>query len=318
MRSWSTYLLALVLLFSSLTVSAQVTGWDGALDHYERICEQCIDLRQRSIAGEAVSAASVTELLGQLASLRNTLQEAAGRMTASQRARFESIRLRYAEAFPGSAAPVSSAILPSLRPSLPSPSDLPSFSLSLPAVYSRALPMTLTAKTSGGVQPVSESFEKSRSVTSRFGAVLFASMPVLRPGVIARLDFGRTGVYLKGSWLPLSEYSYVCKSDGTTFSGFIWTSGNEHYDAYSFSAGGSYALPISFPMRIYAGAGYGARSVLWEDASGRWAQVSDLSFSGLSADAGLLFDIGHLTLMSGVSSISFRTLCLEFGLGFLF
>ena len=166
MRSWSTYLLALVLLFSSWTVSAQVTGWDAALDRYERICGQCIDLRQRSIAGEAVS-----ELLGELASLRNTLQEAAGRMTASQRARFESIRLRYAEAFPGSSAPVSSAILPSLRPPLPSPSDLPSFSL--PHVYSRALPMALTAKPGSGVRPVPESFEKSRSIAPHFGAVIF-------------------------------------------------------------------------------------------------------------------------------------------------
>ena len=316
MRSWSTYLLALVLLFSSWTVSAQVTGWDAALDRYERICGQCIDLRQRSIAGEAVSAVSVTELLGELASLRNTLQEAAGRMTASQRARFESIRLRYAEAFPGSSAPVSSAILPSLRPPLPSPSDLPSFSLS--HVYSRALPMALTAKTSSGVRPVSESFEKSLSVAPRFGAVVFTSMPPIRPGVMARLDFGRAGIYLKGSWLPVSDYSYLCKSDGTTFSGFIWTTGNEHIDAFSFSAGGSYALPVAFPMRLYAGVGYGARSVLWEDVSGRWAQVSDLSFSGLSADAGLLFDIGHLTLMSGISSIAFRTLVLEVGLGFVF
>ena len=318
MRSWSTYLLALVLLFSSWTVSAQVTGWDAALDRYERICAQCIDLRQRSIAGEAVSAVSVTELLGELASLRNTLQEAAGRMTASQRARFESIRLRYAEAFPGSAAPASSAILPSLRPPLPSSADLPSLSLSHPVVSSYVLPMSLTAESGSGVRSVSESFEKSRSIAPRFGAVVFASMPPIRPGVMARLDFGRAGIYMKGSWLPVSDYSYLCKSDGTTATGFIWTTGNERTDAYSFSAGGSYALPVAFPMRLYAGAGYGARSVLWEDASGRWARVSDLSFSGLSADAGLLFDIGHLTLMSGISSIAFRTLVLELGLGFVF
>lgn len=318
MRSWSTYLLALVLLFSSWTVSAQVTGWDAALDRYERICAQCIELRQRSIAGEAVSAVSVTELLGELASLRNTLQEAAGRMTASQRARFESIRLRYAEAFPTSAALATSAILPSLRPPLPSSSDLPSLSLSHPVEYSDALPMALTAKYGSDVRQVPASYEKSRSIVLRFGAVAFASMPPLRPGVMARLDLGRAGIYLKGSWLPVSDYAYSCKSDGTTDTGFIWTTGNERIDAYSFSVGGSYALPVAFPMRLYAGAGYGTRSVLWEDASGRWAQVSDLSFSGLSADAGLLFDIGHLTLMSGISSIAFRSLVLEFGLGFVF
>ena len=338
MRSWNKHLIALLLLFSAWTASAQISGWDAALERYERICEQCIGLRQRSIAGETVSAASISELLGQLASLRNSLQEAAGRMTPSQRARFESIRLRYSEAF-AYRSPTSRS-LSVLLPPLASPSGLPNLSPSPSAVpgpsSGSALPLIFSGHgvfsgTGQGVPmyPPSVLAAEPRPATgisrpgaTRFGMVAFASLPTLRPGLMARLDVGRAGVYLKGSWLPMSDYSYVCKSDGTTSTGFIWTTGKEHVDAYSISAGGSFAV-VKTPkyhtaFRLYLGGGYGARSVLWEDASGRWAQVSDLSLSGFSTDAGLLLDIGHLTMMSGISTVAFQAFNLEFGLGFLF
>ena len=140
---------------------------------------------------------------------------------------------------------------------------------------------------------------------------------------MARVDIGRAGLYAKGSWRPSEASAYNCYSDGTTARGFIWTSGRESYGALSISAGASYAVIPNQPgnplsLRVYAGAGYGSRTVLWEDASGRWAKVSDLSPGGLSADAGLLLDIGHFSLMAGVSTVSFQTLGLELGLGFLF
>ncbi len=338
MRPCSTYLLALVLLFSSWTVFAQVTGWDAALDRYERICEQCIELRQSSAAGNAVSADSVTELLGQLASLRNTLQQAAGRMTPSQRARFESIRLRYAAASDLPLAASSSRPLRYFQPPLVSPSDLPSLSVSRPAEQGASLVLSTVAIRPSAIPALR--VPDARHSALHFGVVGFASMPFLSPGLMARLDIGRSGVYLKGSFLPVPDFSYRCKSDGTTSSGFIWTSGEEKTGAFSFSLGSSYAIfsrsrrdisyygsgglsgdrlfPAPFALRSFAGVGYGSCSVLWEDLSGRWAQVSDLSHSGFSADAGLLFDIGQLSLMCGLSTIAFQTLSLELGLGFLF
>jgi len=324
-----------------LSASAQTSGWDTALDRYESICKQCIDLRQRSVAGEPVSAASLTELLGQLASLRSSLQESAGRMTASQRARFESIRLRYVEAFSTPASSASRALSP-LQPPLESPSGMPSL-MSVPPAVS-VLPYGsgsfLLRPDAGYASEYSSGYpaeqNKGEHREMRFGAVGFASLSPLRPGVMARLDFGRAGIFLKGSFRSARDHSYDCKSDGTTASGFIWTTGNELAGATSFSAGGSLLLfskdvrsgsgipydvasrPGFLSLRLYAGGGYGSRNVLWEDVSGQWAKVSDLSFSGLSADAGLLLDIGHITLMSGLSSIAFRNLDIEFGLGFIF
>ena len=295
-----------------------------ALDRYERICNQCIDLRQRSLAGESVSASSITDLLGQLASLRNSLQEAAGRMTPSQRARFESIRLRYAEAFSGSDPVVPSARL-SLQPPLASPSRLPSLS---PSSLTIPGPSLLT---SGIMVPNPDPGHMTDQPRNpiRFGVVAFASLPALRPGLMTRLDFGRAGLFLKGSFLPVSDPSYTCNSDGTTPTGFIWTTGEERVGVCSFSAGGTISMFTSslnynfssgniFSLRLYAGAGYGSRSVLWEDVDGKWALVSDLSFKGVSADAGFLFDIGHLTLLTGVSTVSFRSISFDFGIGVLF
>lgn len=304
MRAWNTYLLAFFLLLCGWSASAQPAGWDAALDRYERICDQCIDLRQRSLSGEAVPAASVAELLGQLASLRSTLQEAAGRMTPSQRARFESIRLRYAEAF-------TSQDRPSI--SLESHEKLPSFSPGF-VVSEGIIPLRDPAP------PV------SREVTARprprlsGGLVAFAALPPVRPGLAARLDLGRPGLFVKASWLPAPEGSYTCLSDGTAGDGFIWTTGNECSGAFSASAGLSYALiqGKAFSMRIYAGAGYEKLAVRWEDASGRWADISDLARRGLVLDGGAFWDFGHITVMTGVSCLPHSTPCLEAGVGYAF
>ena len=304
MRAWNTYLLAFLLLLCGWSASAQPSGWDAALDRYERICDQCIDIRQRSLSGEAVPAASVAELLGQLASLRSTLQDAAGRMTPSQRARFESIRLRYAEAF---------AITDRPSLSLDSPDKLPSF-LSGIAVTENVLPHRDSAP------PVSREMTTPLRPRLSGGLVAFAALPPARPGLAARVDLGRPGLFIKASWLPVPEGSYTCLSDGTAGDGFIWTTGNERSGALSASAGLSYALiqGKAFSIRIYAGAGYGKLSVQWEDASGRWADVSDLARRGLVLDGGAFWDFGHITVMTGVSGLSHSTPCLEAGVGYVF
>ena len=334
-RVWITYLIVFLLTLSALSASAQSSGWDASLDRYESICNQCIDLRQRSLAGEAVSSASITDLLGQLASLRRALQASAGPMTPSQRARFESIRLRYSEAF-SSPSPARSS---SFRPAIPSLSDLPSMSPSGPASIGRTISLSPRGFPAPSGILLSDN-DSPRSADVRFGIIAFAAMPVARPGIMARLDLGRAGLYAKGSLRPSEASSFDCLSDGTTATGFIWTSGRESSGAMSVSAGLSYALltshgsgtvsdhgpasafpassgPGTLSLRLYAGAGYGGRTVLWEDASGRWARVSDLSPSGLCADAGLLLDYGHLSLMAGLSTISFQTLGFELGLGLL-
>ena len=81
----------LCLLAASSVVQAQ-NDWDSVLDRYEKITLQCMSLRDKAAAGERVSQKSVTELFGELNRLRNSLQQASGKMTAKQRERFRRVR----------------------------------------------------------------------------------------------------------------------------------------------------------------------------------------------------------------------------------
>ena len=75
---------------------------------------------------------------------------------------------------------------------------------------------------------------------------------------------------------------------------------------------------VSDPIRIYAGAGYGKRTVCWEDSYGDWARVTDYSGAGLALDAGVIWSCRHLSLSVGGEVIGFRQWGVQFGAGFNF
>ena len=296
----------LALMMCSLAARSQ-SSWDAALDRYEQFTEQCIDLRQRSLAGESIEVAEINALLSQLSSLRTTLQDSAGQMTASQRSRFDQIKQRYAEAF-GLESKTDKATDQTMEIVEPADSVQEEPQDSSPELY----------EVIEDVAPVQE--ETVVAVPSRpafhAGVIAYCAAPTVRPGLMLRFDIGRSGLYLKGSLWPAPQTSYFCKSDGTAGNGFIWTTGQEKAGAWSLSGGAT--LRIVKPLRLYAGGGYGSDTVLWEDASGKWAKVSDISHSGLCADAGLLLDLGHFTIMAGATTLSFRTLGFEVGAGIIF
>ena len=325
MHALKLYFTALFVLFAAWTASAQTMVWDAALDRYENICSQCIDLRLRSLAGEQVSATSITELLGQLASLRNSLQKATGQMTPAQRVRFERIRVRYSMVFSLSSSTKRTSILPLLEPVAGLPSlrpERPAALLSQGSLSGRSArpgspgSLPLQGSVGGKASRAGISGRTQPEDRFRYGLIAYASIAPARPGLMARIDMGRYGIFLKGTFRPSHKADYTCFSDGTKPGGFIWTSGKEASSAASITAGATWA-PVP-TLRIYTGAGYGMKKFFWEDASGSWAQVSDLSISGVCADAGLLFDLGHLTLMAGVSTSSFKAASFEAGIGFVF
>ena len=277
-----------------LCISLYAQGWDDALDRYEQICDECINLRARAAAGEKVSSSAITSLLGQLSSLRKTLGEAEGKMTPSQVARYDRIRGRYEDAFGErrkrvDAIPYSDPVLFYLpwMPESERPSPEPSFT----------------------------SFQEP--VPLRFGVLVYTSIPDLSLGAMATLSKGQWGGFLKGSFsIGVPHATYDCFSDGTTPTGYIWTSGKERINRFSITAGATYAVwPF---LSVYAGAGYGARTLLWEDSAGQWASVQDLAAKGLTLDAGIILTFSHFSILAGASTIAFRTLSAEVGLGLLF
>lgn len=87
---------AMFLFFSSICFAQQQNNWDEALDRYELICERCLELLESQNAGENVPKESLSSLVVQLSMLKNSLSASEGSMSASQRARFEMIRHRFA------------------------------------------------------------------------------------------------------------------------------------------------------------------------------------------------------------------------------
>ena len=277
-----------------LCISLYAQGWDAALDRYEQICDECINLRARAAAGEKVSSSAVTSLLGQLSSLRKTLGEAEGKMTPSQVARYDRIRGRYEDAFGERRRTVDA--IPYSEPVL---------------FFLPRIPETDRPSPEPSITPFQE------PVPLRVGVLVYTSIPDLSLGAMATLSKGNWGGFLKGSFsvgVPLATYD--CFSDGTTPTGYIWTSGRERINRLSITAGATYAaLPF---LSVYAGSGYGSRTLLWEDSAGKWASVQDLAAKGLAMDAGIIFSFGHFSILAGASSIAFRTLSAEVGLGLLF
>ena len=109
---------------------------------------------------------------------------------------------------------------------------------------------------------------------------------------------------------------YDCKSDGSTDYGQIWTSGRRRSSRLSIAGGLWYqALKTA---KIYAGAGYGRRTVCWEDWHGEWARVTDYSGSGLILDAGLILSYRRLSLSVGGEVIDFGKWGLQLGAGISF
>ena len=68
-------------------------------------------------------------------------------------------------------------------------------------------------------------------------------------------------------------------------------------------------------LSVYAGAGYGRRTLAWQDIDGNWARVSDWSHKGLTIDAGLLLSWRNLAFSAGLVTLNFKTCIFSLGIG---
>ena len=142
-------------------------------------------------------------------------------------------------------------------------------------------------------------------------------LPDLSYGAALGLGGQRWGGYVRfGSNLRKVSPAYDCSSDGTTDFGVIWTSGERAVSRLSIT-GGAWAACTDW-LKCYAGAGYGRRTVCWQDTQSAWARVTDYSAAGLTLDAGVIFDLGRFSLSAGGEAIAFRQFALMLGAGFDF
>ncbi|MGN1215039.1 MAG: hypothetical protein ACI4TJ_02215 [Candidatus Cryptobacteroides sp.] len=113
-----------------------------------------------------------------------------------------------------------------------------------------------------------------------------------------------------------SSWSYLSYSDGSCEGGYFWPSGNRKVSLLHSSIG----VRRNFGSRFafMAGAGYGRKTVLWEDIDNNWSKVNDLSASGLCLECGPACGLGPLELQLLVSTLNFRSASLEFAFGLRF
>ena len=296
-----------------MLVAFSAAGQDRRIDEqlhmYEDMCEQCMDIKSRAASGENVSRTQVESLIATFLALNKTLKSQENEMTAAQRHRFAQIGRWFATGE---------------RPDTISP---------LPPVQAEppCAPAAMLQSACCGLVPVSDTvFCIGRSDLDRVADMLgekprgdvfiLASVaaPDMAYGLMTGYKHRNWGGYLAfRSNFTTCKTSYSCASDGSMENGSkIWPTGNEKRSNLMVS-GGVLAGATKW-LTVYAGAGYGARKLAWEDVAGNWALVSDWSHTGMAVEFGAVVSVRKLAFSAGISTISFRTAAFTCGVGVRF
>lgn len=71
-------------------------------------------------------------------------------------------------------------------------------------------------------------------------------------------------------------------------------------------------------IALYTGVGYGVRSLQWCTVANQWIEYGPNSFRGYCVEGGIIASIKGFSLMAGVSTIQFKYIDLQFGIGWTF
>lgn len=112
------------------------------------------------------------------------------------------------------------------------------------------------------------------------------------------------GGYLEDGVLPF--YS------GNTKNNHIMANAGMLLDFLSIGVWSNYKSNM---LALYAGVGYGQRYQLWETTDHQWVTYQPTAYKGVSAECGLLASFKGFTLMAGVSTINFKYMEVEAGIG---
>lgn len=294
-------MLCSLLMLVAFSAAGQDRRIDEQLHMYEDLCEQCMDIKSRAKSGENVSRTQVESLIATFLALNKTLKSQENEMTAAQRHRFAQIGRWFSTGE---------------RPDTISP---------LPLVQAEppCAPAVMLQSACCRITPVSDTVDRVAYMQGgkpRGDIFILASIaaPDMAYGLMAGYQHRRWGGYLAfRSSFTSCKTSYSCASDGSFGKGSqIWPTGNQKRSNLMVS-GGVLAGATKW-LTIYAGAGYGARKLAWEDIAGNWALVSDWSHTGMVVEFGAVVSVHKLAFYAGISTISFRTAAFTCGLGVRF
>ena len=284
-RAYSIIVSAVLLISFSSAVYGQENDWNEVLDRYEVICSRSTRWRGLMAQNKSVPRDSLADAMRELNGLKERILWKRDSMTPGQWRRYLAIRDKY---FPGRKAKAEDDLLP-----------MPDFNSLAPA--------------SSEMQDSAVEDERGRKLLSErkihYITGLIVAVPDFSAGALAGIGFGRFGLFgeFRSNFKGASS-DYDCLSDGTTEGGYVWSGGEAATSRLQMSLNLSYRL--FKPLSVYAGCGYGRKVLLWKDSAGNWARVSDLSYDGISFDAGIMaapFTYGRLKglhILAGATYIS--------------
>lgn len=330
------FLLCLALWLACLTVAeAQIATaqpmrdsirWEQVLAAYQSFCDLAADARSGDAEARAklrIQADGISTLLAQVKG---------SQMTASQLARFEKMKKRYA-------AVVTLPDLTAAPIQPPAPVQViqgQTVVIRDTVLVVREIRQTDTVRVVEQVEKIVEvPVERVVEVPAAAPEAQVAPNPLSSPrprtnylflaqAAVPDFSFGamlgaarKAGLYVRfDSSFRRQTADYSCTRDGQAPYGQIWTTGRSMLSRFSVTGGGLWH-PLPW-LSAYAGAGYGERGLYWEDISGKWAHVSDVSASGITTDLGLVFNLDHFALSAGITSVAFRRFDAILGLGVFF
>lgn len=295
------YLLTVVsgLMLTCALNAQEVSSMDAELSRYETLCQECLELKSRIASGESIPRSDAEKMIGSFVSLNARLKEVKHEMTAAQRIMFDAIGVWFST---GKKPQVQSA------PSLETLSPLPH-----PHILSSQSPIDELYRV--------EFFHEIPTRRDYVRKFILADItcPEMSYGLMAGLQGRRWGGYLRfrSAFVKTPETLYECLSDGSLPNGGkMWTSGDTR-SSNLYITGGA-LMQVDDWLSVYAGTGYGRRTLAWQDVDGKWAEVSDYSCRGPAFETGMIFSYRRLAFSAGVSSISFKTAALTAGIGLKF
>lgn len=344
MRSVLRHILLCLSLTFCLGVKAfaipQGDNYDKALDKYAYICDRCVEMRAKVESGQSIQMESLGSLLAELSSLKKTLSNASGKMSAAQAERFEAIKAKYMQGMKAlgkkSDRPVFSPVQrinPVTEPVEVTLIEMPERSLRLaqrpapqvqrpepqaqhPERQSRHQEMQVKQSERQTQHPKGKTPrpKEGLKLTLLADAGIF---PIPSYGAMAVMTLRGVGAYANyRSDFRKNEYSYTCTSEGDTEYGRIWATGESRVSHTVATAG--LAVWTSRRFGFYAGAGLSSSTRCWEDISGEWAKVEDKSYRGVAADGGILLTFKPMALSVGVVSDFRRYVDVQIGVGVRF
>lgn len=324
-------LLSVLCFWPSAAAAPQSDNYDKALDKYAYICDRCVEMRAKVESGQSIQMESLSSLLAELSSLRKTLSNASGKMSAAQAARFEAIKVKYMQGMKAvekkpdrpefssiqRIKPVTEPVevaasvfrSESLRQAQrPEPrAQRPERQIRLPEMQ---------VKQAGGQALRQEGQTRHQKEGLKLAVLADAGIfPTPSYGAMAVMTWNGIGAYANyRSDFRTNEYSYTCSSKGDTEYGRIWATGESRVSRTVATAG--FAMFTSRRLGFYAGGGLTSFTCCWEDVSGQWAKVEDKSFKSLAVDCGIFLTFKAFSLSVGVTSDFSGHVDTQLGVGF--